>query len=85
MIISTVVGQIFGESQDMLINSLNNLRIEDWNFLNLIKGICRDAPHRPAYKSVAYPALRPRKQTGVRNRDINGLMDGGVYMSTARF
>ena len=38
-----------------------------------------------AYKSIAYPALRPRKQTGVSNRDINGLMDGGVYMSKARF
>ena len=48
MIISIVVEKIFGESQDMLIiKILNNLRIEDWNFLNLIKGICRDAPHRP--------------------------------------
>ena len=38
-----------------------------------------------AYKSIAYPALRPRKQTGVSNRNINGLMDSGVYRSKARF
>lgn len=29
-------------------------------------------------------ASRPKKKPGVRERDISGLVDGGIYMSEAR-
>ena len=37
-----------------------------------------------AYKTCACPAARLKKEPGVSNRDISGLMDGGAYMSEAR-
>ena len=37
-----------------------------------------------AYKACACPSLRPKKEPGVSDRDINGLTDGGAYMSEAR-
>ena len=32
----------------------------------------------------ASPALRPKKESGVSDRDINDLMDGESFMSEAR-
>ena len=37
-----------------------------------------------AYKACACPASRLKKEPGVSNRDINGLMDGGADLSEAR-
>ena len=38
-----------------------------------------------AYKTCACPAARLKKEPGVSNRDISGLLDGRSYMSEARF
>ena len=38
-----------------------------------------------AYKAYICPALRLKKEPGVSNRDISGLMNGGSYMSETRF
>ena len=43
---------------------------------------CWAAPHRPIRPRVP-PASRPKKSP-VGDRDINGLMDGGPYMSEKR-
>ena len=37
-----------------------------------------------AYKACTSPASRPKKEPGVSDRDINGLTDGGAYLSGAR-
>ena len=37
------------------------------------------------YKPCACPASGLRKEAKVSNRDINGLMDEGSYMSKTRF
>ena len=37
-----------------------------------------------AYKACVCPALRPKKEPGVRNRDVSGLADGGADLSEAR-
>ena len=37
-----------------------------------------------ACKACTCPALRPKKELRVSDRDISGLMDGGAYMSEAR-
>ena len=37
-----------------------------------------------AYKACTCPASTPKKKSGVSNRDINGLMDEGSYMSEVR-
>ena len=39
---------------------------------------------RQAYKACVCPASRLKKEPGVSNRDINGLMDGGADLSEAR-
>lgn len=41
--------------------------------------ICRTASHRPTS-----PASSPKKETGIGNRSISGLVDGGAYTSEAR-
>ena len=38
-----------------------------------------------AYSTCACPASRLKKEPGVRNRDISGLMEVGVYLFGARF
>ena len=40
--------------------------------------------HVLAIVNRACRALKPKKEPGVSNRDINGLMDWGAYMSEAR-
>ena len=37
-----------------------------------------------ACNACTCPALQPKKESGVSNRDIGGLMDGGAYLSEAR-
>lgn len=41
--------------------------------------ICRTASHRPTS-----PASSQKKETGISNRSISGLVDGGAYTSAAR-
>jgi len=36
------------------------------------------------YKAYTCPVLEPKTEPGVSNRDIDGLMDEGAYMSEAR-
>ena len=38
-----------------------------------------------AYKPWTHPASRPKKEMGVGNRAISGLMDGGSFTSDTRF
>ena len=37
-----------------------------------------------AYKACTCPASNQKKEPGVNNRDISGLMDGGSYTCEAR-
>ena len=46
---------------------------------------CWAAPQTPTRPCAACPALRLKKEPGVSNRGMNGLMDGEAYMSEARY
>lgn len=37
-----------------------------------------------AYKALCLLSLKTKQRTQVSDKDINGLMDGGAYMSEAR-
>ena len=56
----------------MIIKILNNLRVEGWNFLNLIKGICWAAPRRPTRPVlIQLYDLRNRLESGTETSVVS--------------